>query len=103
MQHHLKIHKIKYLIFSDRSKIIIDQVSTKQDYYSSCFSVEVPLSYTRLMGRSLAYTPNISSSSESGVHTTVDTPEALYDKRERVRNIWASSHVLSRLLKSSTF
>ena len=55
------------------------------------------------MGRSLAYTPNISSSSESSVHTTVDTPEALYDRKERVRNIWASSHVLSELLKSSAF
>ena len=40
------------------------------------------------MGRSLAYTPNISSSSESSVHTTVDTPKALYDRRERVRNVW---------------
>ena len=27
MQHHLEIHKIKYLIFSDRSKIIIDHAS----------------------------------------------------------------------------
>ena len=68
-----------------------------------CWQLLIPLSYTRLMGRSLAYTPNISSSSESSRHTTVDTPKALYDRRERVRNVWASSHVLSRLLKSSAF
>ena len=42
------------------------------------------------MGRSLAYTLNISSSSKSLEKSrsyTLDTPATLYDRRERVPNI----------------
>jgi hypothetical protein len=56
------------------------------------------------MGRSLAYTLNISSSSKSlekSLSYTVDSPATLYDRKERVPNIWVSSHILSGLLKSS--
>jgi hypothetical protein len=58
------------------------------------------------MGISLAYTLNISSSSKSLKKSrsyTVDISATLYDRREKVSNIWASSHIFSGLLKSSAF
>jgi hypothetical protein len=55
------------------------------------------------MGRSQAYTLNISSSSKSLEKSLSNTPATLYDRRERIPNIWVSSYILSRLLKSSAF
>jgi hypothetical protein len=55
------------------------------------------------MGRFLAYTLNISSSSKLLEKSLSNTPATLYDRRERVPNIWVSSHILSGLLKSSAF
>jgi hypothetical protein len=55
------------------------------------------------MGRSLAYTLSISSSSKSLEKSLFNTPATLYDRRERIPNIWVSSHILSRLLQSSAF
>ena len=55
------------------------------------------------MERSLAYTLNISSSSKSLEKSLSNTPTTLYDRKERVSNIWVSSHILSGLLKLSAF
>ena len=91
MQNHELIQKINNLMFSDISKIIFFQISTKQDYLWSCFLGEVSFSSSKSLERFLVYTLN--------------TPMTLHDRKERVYLMWwfhqhpsLASHILSWFL-----